>query len=214
MELSLRTRVRAGDPDAFAELFDSCARKVYNHAFRMTGKLVNRTGCRITDIPGGLAAAHKRPRGRRTAQAVDSWYLRQHSAESLASRTAAPGRDQPDATPSSGPDFADDVAGRLDDAARIAEVRLAIAALNRGERDVFALCVWSGLDYAMAAEALGVPIGTVRSRLSRARRKLQRQAASPRLSGTFKHIGNSVGPAGQSECKDKGAAPPPIGETP
>jgi RNA polymerase sigma factor (sigma-70 family) len=32
----MRTRVRNGDPDAFAELFDECARAVYNHAFRLT----------------------------------------------------------------------------------------------------------------------------------------------------------------------------------
>ena len=37
MERSLRARVRAGDPDAFAVLFDECARAVYNLAFRMTG---------------------------------------------------------------------------------------------------------------------------------------------------------------------------------
>ncbi|MFB6823641.1 RNA polymerase sigma factor, partial [Streptomyces virginiae] len=33
----MRTRVRSGDPDAYAELFDSYARTLYNHAFRMTG---------------------------------------------------------------------------------------------------------------------------------------------------------------------------------
>jgi RNA polymerase sigma-70 factor (ECF subfamily) len=38
---------------------------------------------------------------------------------------------------------------------------------------VFTLCVWAGLDYAAAAEALGVPVGTVRSRLSRARTRLR-----------------------------------------
>lgn len=32
----MRTRVRAGEPSAFAELFDSYARTVYNHAFRLT----------------------------------------------------------------------------------------------------------------------------------------------------------------------------------
>lgn len=32
----MRTRVRTGDPDAFAELFDAYARSVYNHAFRLT----------------------------------------------------------------------------------------------------------------------------------------------------------------------------------
>jgi len=37
MELSQRARVRAGDKDAFGELFAEHARAVYNHAFRLTG---------------------------------------------------------------------------------------------------------------------------------------------------------------------------------
>jgi RNA polymerase sigma-70 factor (ECF subfamily) len=37
MELSLRERVRQGDPEAFGVLFDEHARAVYNHAFRLTG---------------------------------------------------------------------------------------------------------------------------------------------------------------------------------
>ena len=71
------------------------------------------------------------------------------------------------------PDFADEIAGRLDDTARLEMVRAALGRLRRGERDVIALCVWADLSYAEAAEALGVPVGTVRSRLSRARRRLQ-----------------------------------------
>ena len=70
-------------------------------------------------------------------------------------------------------DFADEAAGRLDDARRLAAVRQVYGRLRRGEREVLALCVWSGLDYAQAAEALGVPVGTVRSRLSRARARLR-----------------------------------------
>ncbi len=35
--MSMRARIRAGDPDAFGELFDEHARSVYNHAFRLTG---------------------------------------------------------------------------------------------------------------------------------------------------------------------------------
>jgi RNA polymerase sigma-70 factor (ECF subfamily) len=76
------------------------------------------------------------------------------------------------------PDFADDLAGRIDDAARLRAVRSAIAGLGRGEQEVLALCVWSGLDYAAAARALGVPVGTVRSRLSRARARLAKLAAA------------------------------------
>jgi hypothetical protein len=37
VEIPLRTRLRAGDPHAFRELFDAYNRAVYNHAFRLTG---------------------------------------------------------------------------------------------------------------------------------------------------------------------------------
>ena len=76
------------------------------------------------------------------------------------------------------PDFADDLAGRIDAAARLTAVRSTIARLRRGEQEVLALCVWSGLDYAAAAQALGVPVGTVRSRLSRARARLAKLATA------------------------------------
>ncbi|MFJ5049401.1 RNA polymerase sigma factor [Streptomyces sp. NPDC088719] len=71
-------------------------------------------------------------------------------------------------------DFADEVVGQLADAQRLAAAAKALNRLKRGEREVFTLVVWSGLSYTAAAEALGLPIGTVRSRLSRARTKLRR----------------------------------------
>jgi RNA polymerase sigma-70 factor (ECF subfamily) len=40
------------------------------------------------------------------------------------------------------------------------------------DRDTLLLVVWGELSYEEAASALGVPVGTVRSRISRARRRL------------------------------------------
>jgi RNA polymerase sigma factor (sigma-70 family) len=48
-----------------------------------------------------------------------------------------------------------------------------IEELSIQEQDVFALCVWEGMSYEHAAAALNVPVGTVRSRLSRARQHLR-----------------------------------------
>ncbi len=72
------------------------------------------------------------------------------------------------------PDFAEELVGRIDDADRITRLREALSRLRGPERKVVALCVWSGPDYATAARTRGVPVGTVRSRLSRARKKLHK----------------------------------------
>jgi RNA polymerase sigma-70 factor, ECF subfamily len=57
-------------------------------------------------------------------------------------------------------------------------VRRAIAALAPHYRDVLILCELSELSYAEAAQVCGIDIGTVRSRLSRARAQLA-QRLSP-----------------------------------
>jgi RNA polymerase sigma factor (sigma-70 family) len=71
------------------------------------------------------------------------------------------------------PDHADDVVDRLADEQRMRELLGALAALPSGERDVLELAAFADLDYAGIGLALGIPIGTVRSRLSRARARLQ-----------------------------------------
>jgi RNA polymerase sigma-70 factor (ECF subfamily) len=53
---------------------------------------------------------------------------------------------------------------------RLAE---ALAALRPAERDVLLLFAWADLSYAEIAEALGLEVGTVRSRLSRARNRVR-----------------------------------------
>jgi RNA polymerase sigma factor (sigma-70 family) len=67
---------------------------------------------------------------------------------------------------------------RIDDqvSASTASRRLAaaLARLSKELRDTLLLVAWGGLSYAETATALGVPIGTVRSRMSRARGTLRR----------------------------------------
>ncbi|MFF4115217.1 RNA polymerase sigma factor [Streptomyces sp. NPDC001714] len=53
------------------------------------------------------------------------------------------------------------------------ELATALGGLSARHRDVVLLVAWAGLDYEEAAEALGVPVGTIRSRLHRARSRLR-----------------------------------------
>ena len=49
----------------------------------------------------------------------------------------------------------------------------AVTALPEGERDALLLFVWEELGYDEIAAALDVPVGTVRSRLNRARMRIR-----------------------------------------
>ena len=73
----------------------------------------------------------------------------------------------------------EDAVARTDSARSFDDACRALEVLTEPERDVFVLVAWSGLSYDAAAVALGIPIGTVRSRLSRGRHKLQAALVPP-----------------------------------
>ncbi|WP_405673177.1 RNA polymerase sigma factor [Streptomyces canus] len=178
MTTDMRTRIRAGDPDAFAELYDQYTRSVYNHAFRLTADWSV-----AEDV---MSATFMEAWRRRTSIEADGgslrpWLLgiatnvaRSHYRSNRRYRAAA------GAAAAAGvaevADHAEETAGRVDDRRRIAATLTALGSLRRPEREVLVLCLWEGLEYADAARALGIPVGTVRSRLSRARGRLRKLA--------------------------------------
>ena len=164
-----------GDADAFGALFERHSRAVYNLAFRSTANWAaaedaasdvfltawrRRSEVVFTTESGsvlpwllGVAANHLRNQ-RRTRRRAATALVRLNAREVQ-------------------PDYSDEILGRLADEAQMAEVQAVVEQLPEQERDVLALCAWAGLDYAEAAIALAVPVGTVRSRLSRARTHLR-----------------------------------------
>jgi RNA polymerase sigma-70 factor, ECF subfamily len=68
--------------------------------------------------------------------------------------------------------FDDRIHERTEARAALQIVRAAIAELPEEQRSVIALCAIDDLTYQEAADILAVPIGTVMSRLARARKKL------------------------------------------
>lgn len=165
-------QVATGDePEAFGVIFDRHADAVHRYCARRTGS---------ADVADDLVSIVFLEAWRKRAEVIlqkDSalpWLLgvARHTLSHRA-RTRLRHQRAMDRLPKNFvPDHADGVVARLDAQQRLSEVERAFAALGAADQDVIALCVWQGLEYAGAALTLGVPVGTVRSRLSRARARL------------------------------------------
>ncbi|MFD3914607.1 RNA polymerase sigma factor [Streptomyces sp. NPDC058603] len=174
MNPSPRARIRAGDTAAFGQLFEDYAGIVYRYAVRVTGNWA--TAEDVVSLTF-LEAWRLREKVHAEGESLRPWLLgiatnvMRNIVRSARRHDLALARlPEPEAEP----DFADGVAARLADTEELAAARVALSGLRRAEREVFTLCVWEGLDHAAAAEALGVAVGTVRSRLSRARGRLRK----------------------------------------
>lgn len=69
--------------------------------------------------------------------------------------------------------FEDAAASRVDAEAAFGQLADALSTLSAGDRDVILLTAWAQLDQAEVSDALSIPIGTVKSRLHRARQQLR-----------------------------------------
>ncbi|MEU9703686.1 sigma-70 family RNA polymerase sigma factor [Streptomyces sp. NPDC047981] len=174
----MRERLRGGDREALGELYDAHAQLLYRYALRVTGDWAE-----AEDIVSAtfLEAWRSRERLRPEGDGLRPWLL---GIATNLMRQGARARRRRDLAlarlPERGsvPDFADEVVTHLADTEQLRAAHVALGRLRRRDREVFTLVVWAGLDYAAAAEALGVPVGTVRSRLSRARTRLRAFAAA------------------------------------
>jgi RNA polymerase sigma-70 factor (ECF subfamily) len=84
----------------------------------------------------------------------------------------------------------DDVDGRLDAAAAAPVLAAALASLGAGDREVLLLYAWGDLSYEEIALALRLPVGTVRSRLHRARERVRRDLERGGVSHSLVVTGN------------------------
>ena len=173
MDQSERARLRAGDQSALGELFDEHAQAVHRYALRTLGDwaaaedVVSLTFLEAWRLRGSL---HEEGEGLRPwLFGIATNVLRNNARAARRHRAAMARLPEREAVA----EFAEELVTRIDDGVQLAAAQRALAGLRRAEREVFRLCVWGGLDYASAAEALGVPVGTVRSRFSRARTRLR-----------------------------------------
>lgn len=160
------------DPEGFAEIFD-------RHGPAIQRYLARRVGADVADdltAETFLAAFHKRKRYDQTRGDARPWLY--GIATNLVSRhrraevrwyrlrqAVPPERDQDS--------HADAVAAQVTAQAMSRLLAVALAELAERDRDVLLLIAWEGLAYDEVATALAIPVGTVRSRLNRARRKVR-----------------------------------------
>lgn len=156
-------------PERFAAVFDRHGSAVHRYLARRVGALAD-------DLVGEtfLAAFAARHRYRDLGVGVRAWLYgiatRQISryARTERRRYKLLARAAADATEVTFDSEA--LAERVDARAVRAQLAGALAALKARDRDVLLLFAWGDLSYAEIAAVLDIPVGTVRSRLNRARR--------------------------------------------
>lgn len=72
------------------------------------------------------------------------------------------------------PDSAASIGANQDDVVEMSEIRRALLKLSPEHREVLVMVAAAGLSYAEAAEICGCAVGTVKSRVNRARNELRR----------------------------------------
>jgi len=158
-------------PAAFAELYDRHERVIFRYAARRLG------ASEADDIASEtFLVAFTRRRDFTGSEDARPWLLgiattlmRSHARTEakawrgmLASDLARTDIDQVDAADA-----------RLDAKRLTRRLGKALARLPTGDRDTLLLYTFGELDYEGISQALSIPVGTVRSRLNRARRKLR-----------------------------------------
>jgi RNA polymerase sigma-70 factor (ECF subfamily) len=167
-DAELLEQARRGDENAFAQLFGRHQGAIWRYAVHMCGAEAG------DDIVQETFVAVLGHRGRtdapRTTVAGYLFGIARHLVlQRLGSKYEEPFTDSRDEDVR---DVASGALTALDGLTRaetIASVRAAVQSLPPSYREVVVLCELQDLDYAAAAGVMQCPVGTIRSRLSRAR---------------------------------------------
>jgi RNA polymerase sigma factor (sigma-70 family) len=175
------------EPEQFAVLFDKHAPHIYRYLARRADRQV------ADDLVAEtfLAAFAKRDRYDLSYADARPWLYgiatnlvnqhRREVARQYRIRQAVTG--EPEV-----PGHADQVVADVTAQAMRSLLDEALAALPAGDRDVLLLIAWEQLTYQEVSRALAIPVGTVRSRLHRARTKLRQLLAGTDAIATYEEL--------------------------
>lgn len=173
-------------PGAFTALYDKYARMIFRYAARRAGE----SAAEDVMAETFLVAFEKRESFDHTWEDARPWLfgiatnlLRKHhrtEAKMLKVLAKSSGRESYE-------DSSERIAEQLDAAVATTALAGALRKLSAEDRECILLYAWAELTYEGIAAATNVPIGTVRSRLNRARRILKDAAGHEELSKEADH---------------------------
>ncbi len=170
-EKELVRRIRAGDRAAFEELLDAYETRVYRLALRFTGNVPDAEDV-TQDVFLGVYRGLANFQGNST---LGTWIYRvamNHCLEYRRKRRLESIPYDEELTLATS-DWREDPAQSADKRELSARVEAALNCLSPQHRDVIVLHELQGLTYQEVAATLNVPVGTVKSRLSNAFRRLR-----------------------------------------
>ncbi|MEV0313626.1 RNA polymerase sigma factor [Nonomuraea fuscirosea] len=162
------------EPERFGAVFDAHYAEIHRYVSRRLGP---QAGDDVSAETFALAFRRRRHYdvSRRSARpwlyGIATNLINRHRRDEVRLLRAVD-RLRPEANPAQGHE--DEVAAKVSAQAVKGVLARAVAALPADQRDVVLLVALSGLSYEEVAQALGVPFGTVSSRLNRARKKLRK----------------------------------------
>lgn len=160
------------DAEEFGVIYDRYAAMLYRYAYRRLGQE------HAEDVVAETFLAAFRHRGRYDVARQDArpWLFGIVTKEIARYRRAEEARYRALARAGAGEvvdGLADEVSLAVSAQAIRGRLADALRGLAPGDRDVLLLIAWSGLSYEEVAETMRIKVGTVRSRLHRARRRLR-----------------------------------------
>ena len=178
-ELALLARMKKGDEDAFAELYRRHRDAVYRLAMLYSGSTAHAADVTQETFVHFMTQPHKYDPMRGTLAAWLCGIARNMARRAVSGREDATDPEvlADDTSPHESHIDHDTPLERVLKGERAEQLRRAVAQLKPHYRDILILCELSELSYAEAAQVAGIDIGTVRSRLSRARAQLAQRLA-------------------------------------
>jgi RNA polymerase sigma-70 factor (ECF subfamily) len=174
-----------GDPDAFERLVERYATPIYRHAYRLSGlhedaqDLAQETFVRVFQHLGRIDLG--RPL-KPWIYRICTNLCRNHAARKKSLLFSHLADDEDDTPQDIADTFESPESGPQEELVRtedIQAVRTALAALPHKYRVILELCYFDQLSYEEIADALDLPLNTVRTRLRRAKQQLAKAIAPP-----------------------------------